>query len=223
MFDSLLSTTSQEVFKKYLCNRICHYEKSGLFFVTQRKPSRATTCLFKPLLTVSKDEWNIKEGTGKSLKNALHVLQYAKRHHSGWSNVEQWKNQAGSLSRYRVTLVWRHQLVSQFVGNWFFLKFHWNFLKAFQVDMKACLGLVIPDEYYRPIVVWENWGWFSSDFTLWATPTSWSSLLWITIVVHDIFIYGMCNEYSVLKSPAIIAIIYSVSKTPLAISTIIAI
>ena len=58
------------------------------------------------------DEWNTKEDTSKSLKNALHVLQYAKRHFLGWSNDEQWKNQAHSLSRYRVTLVWRHQLVS---------------------------------------------------------------------------------------------------------------
>jgi len=30
------------------------------------------------LFTVSNDEWNTKEDTGKSLKNALHVLRYAK-------------------------------------------------------------------------------------------------------------------------------------------------
>ena len=35
-----------------------------------------------------KDEWNTKEDTGKPLNNALHVLRYAKRHLSGWSNVE---------------------------------------------------------------------------------------------------------------------------------------
>jgi len=29
-----------------------------------------------PLFTVSKDEWNTKEDTGKSLKNALDVLWY---------------------------------------------------------------------------------------------------------------------------------------------------
>jgi len=29
---------------------------------------------------VSKDEWNTKEDTGKSLENALDVLQYAKKH-----------------------------------------------------------------------------------------------------------------------------------------------
>ena len=58
-----------------------HYEKYGRFLITQRKPSRATTEL--TLFTVSKDEWNTKEDTGKSLKNALHVLRCAKRHFSG--------------------------------------------------------------------------------------------------------------------------------------------
>jgi len=29
---------------------------------------------------VSKDEWDTKEGTSKSMKNALYVQQYGKRH-----------------------------------------------------------------------------------------------------------------------------------------------
>ena len=33
--------------------------------------------------TVSKDEWDTKEDTGKSMKNALYVLRYAKRHPLG--------------------------------------------------------------------------------------------------------------------------------------------
>ena len=32
---------------------------------------------------VSKDEWDTKEDTGKSIKNTLYVLRYAKRHLSG--------------------------------------------------------------------------------------------------------------------------------------------
>jgi len=32
-----------------------------------------------------------KEGPGKSMKNALYVQQYGKRHLSGWSDVEQQK------------------------------------------------------------------------------------------------------------------------------------
>jgi len=40
---------------------------------------------------VSKDEWDTKEGSGKSIKNALYVQQYGKRHLLGWSksNIEQ--------------------------------------------------------------------------------------------------------------------------------------
>ena len=44
-------------------------------------PSHATTKL--TLFAVSKDELDTKEDTGKSMKNALYVLQYAKRHFSG--------------------------------------------------------------------------------------------------------------------------------------------
>jgi len=36
---------------------------------------------------VNKDEWNTKEDTGKSLKIALDVLRYAKRHLSAWSDI----------------------------------------------------------------------------------------------------------------------------------------
>jgi len=57
----------------------------------------------------SSEQRYIKEGTGKSMKNALYVQQYGKRHLLSWSNIEQWKNQAHSLSHCRVTLVWRHQ------------------------------------------------------------------------------------------------------------------
>ena len=31
------------------------------------------------LFAVSKDEWDTKEDTGKYMKNALHILRYAKR------------------------------------------------------------------------------------------------------------------------------------------------
>ena len=67
------------------------------------KPSCAITKLI--FFSVSKGEWDTKEDTGKSMKNALYVLWYAKMHLSGRSDVEQLKNQARSLSRYRVTLV----------------------------------------------------------------------------------------------------------------------
>jgi len=53
----------------------------------ERKPSNATTK--STLFTFSKDKWHTKEENGKSMKNALCELQYAKRYLSGLSNAEQ--------------------------------------------------------------------------------------------------------------------------------------
>ena len=47
-------------------------------FRYEGKPSHATTK--STLFTVNKDEWDTKEDTGNSIKNALYMLQYAKRH-----------------------------------------------------------------------------------------------------------------------------------------------
>ena len=41
------------------------------------------------LFAVRKDEWDTKEDTGKSMKNALYILRYAKRHLLGQSDVQQ--------------------------------------------------------------------------------------------------------------------------------------
>ena len=60
---------NQELFEKHLCNHGSDYEKYRQF---PRKPSRVTTKL--TFFTVSIDEWNIKEDTGKSLKNACTVV-----------------------------------------------------------------------------------------------------------------------------------------------------
>ena len=56
-------------------------------FHFEGKPSRATAK--STLFTVSKDEWDTKENTGKSMKNALCVLRYAKRHLLARSDIEQ--------------------------------------------------------------------------------------------------------------------------------------
>ena len=55
-------------------------------FHYEGKPLRATAQ--STLLAVSKDEWDTKGDTGKSM-NALYVLWYAKRQLSGQSDVEQ--------------------------------------------------------------------------------------------------------------------------------------
>jgi len=50
-----------------------------------------------------------KVSFGRTMMQALELLRLAKRHISGWSDIEQWRNQACSYSHYRVSLVWRHQ------------------------------------------------------------------------------------------------------------------
>ena len=56
-------------------------------FCYEGKPSRATTK--STLFAISKDERDTKEDAGKSMKNALYALQYAKKHLSGRSDVKQ--------------------------------------------------------------------------------------------------------------------------------------
>ena len=95
------------------------------------------------------------------MKNALYVLRYAKRHVSSWIDVEQWKNRSLSFSCLRLSEAISYS-VSQSVTRKFHLiviKFHSNLLKAFRVDLKAFLGLVLPNQYCL-IVIREKWGWF---------------------------------------------------------------
>ena len=56
-------------------------------FRYEGKPSHATAK--STLFAISKDEWYTKEETDKSMKNALYILRYARRHLSGRSDVEQ--------------------------------------------------------------------------------------------------------------------------------------
>ena len=50
-------------------------------FCCEGKPSCAIAK--STLFAVSKDKWDAKEDTGKSMKNVLYVVWYAKRHLSG--------------------------------------------------------------------------------------------------------------------------------------------
>ena len=52
-----------------------------------------------------------------TMMQALELLRLAKRHVSGWSGIEQWRNQAHSLSSYRIRLFWRHQSVRYSVSQ----------------------------------------------------------------------------------------------------------
>ena len=61
-----------------------HYEKYGRF---QLRKEVITFHHQIDTFVVNKDEWDTKENTGKSMKNALYVLQYSKMHLSGRSNI----------------------------------------------------------------------------------------------------------------------------------------
>ena len=75
MFNLLHGITNQELFEKHLCNQSSHYENMEKFCY-EGKQSHATTKLTP--FTVSKDKWDTEVDTGKSMKNTLYVLQYAK-------------------------------------------------------------------------------------------------------------------------------------------------
>ena len=83
MFNPLHSNTNQELFEKCLYYQNSHYEKYRQFPLQREAIAKSTP------FAVSKDEWDTKEDTGKSMKNALYVLWYAKRHLSGRSDIEQ--------------------------------------------------------------------------------------------------------------------------------------
>ena len=61
------SNTNQEVFKK----QSSHYENADNFHYTREAITWNCQIDTFPL---SNDEWNTKEDTGKSMKNALHLL-----------------------------------------------------------------------------------------------------------------------------------------------------
>ena len=105
------------------------------------KSSRATAK--STPFAVSKDEWDTKE-TGKSMKNALYVLYCGMP--KGTCPAEVTSNsEALALAAIELCLSEGiSQLLSQSVTKKFLLfkkKIRSNFLKAFQVDLKACLGL----------------------------------------------------------------------------------
>ena len=78
MFNLLHSSMNQELFEKHLCNQNSHYEKYGRFPLRREAIMCYRQIDSMTLFAVSKDEWDTKEDTVKSMKNALYILQYAK-------------------------------------------------------------------------------------------------------------------------------------------------
>jgi len=86
MFNLLCSSTNQQLFEKNFCNQSSRYENYGRFNGSHHVSTTKST-----LFVVNKDEWYTKEDRGKSMKNALYVQRYGKRHLLGWSDIEQRK------------------------------------------------------------------------------------------------------------------------------------
>jgi len=63
---------------KELLYQSSHYENYRQFNGSHHVPTGEST-----LFVVNKDEWYTKEGRAKSMKNALYVQYYGKRHFSG--------------------------------------------------------------------------------------------------------------------------------------------
>ena len=82
-----------------LCCQLCSTHYTALQIKNCLKSTSANTVknmgkaimstVKSTLFAVSKDKWNTKEDTGKSIKNVLYVLWYAKRYLSGRSDVKQ--------------------------------------------------------------------------------------------------------------------------------------
>jgi len=100
MLNLLCRSTNQQLFKRTFVIKVATMKIMDDLM-------EAITCL--PL----NRRWTKMNGTQRrAMKNALYVQRYGKRHLSGWSDVEQQKNQARSLSHCWVMRVWRHQVVS---------------------------------------------------------------------------------------------------------------
>jgi len=74
VFNLLPTSMNREIFEKQLCNQSSQHKKCGRFSFMKGSITKLT------LFTVSKIEWNTKEDTGKSMKNAKYILWYAKRY-----------------------------------------------------------------------------------------------------------------------------------------------
>ena len=71
---------TNQLFEKHLYNQVATMKNTDHFHY---KGNPSCAAAKSTPFTVSKDEFDTKEDTGKSMKNALYVLRYAKRHMFG--------------------------------------------------------------------------------------------------------------------------------------------
>ena len=117
-------------------------------FCCKGKPSCAT--VKSTLFAVSKDEWDTKEDTGKSMKNALLYCRMPKGTCQAKATSSSEEIKPIALAVIKLCL---SEGISQSVTGKFCFKkknFCSNLLKAFWVDLKAILGLVLPNHAILP-------------------------------------------------------------------------
>ena len=83
----------QNFVQKHLCSQSSHYEK----WKFPKAIGYLHATVWSTHFSVSKDKWDTKEDTGKSIKKYL-LLQYAKMYFWGCSDVMQWKIKSVALT-----------------------------------------------------------------------------------------------------------------------------
>jgi len=100
---------NQQLFETNIYDQSNHYENNKQFPLWMDAPcAYHKTALF----TVSKDEWDTKEGTGKPMKNALYTYSSMAKGTS-WAEVTLSNEKIKPVAlAIQVMLVWKHQVGS---------------------------------------------------------------------------------------------------------------
>jgi len=131
---------------------------------------------------------------GRTMMQALELLQLAKRHISRQSNIDRWRNQACSYSHYQVMLVWRHQLVNVHHGVHLGI-YLWRSMHGFCIlwnsfDLKC--GSVINIGHRCPLCLGRQTYIFPS--TQWANPVFFTCL-WL-----NNFVLWLKSNWDIIKA-----------------------
>jgi len=92
MFNPLCSNMNQQLFKKTSAVKV------AIMKIMDNSCYEWKLSRVYHKIDTFRGEKKTKEGTDKSMKNALHVQWYGKRHLLGRSDVEQWKNKPLALA-----------------------------------------------------------------------------------------------------------------------------
>ena len=129
VFNSLHNVMNQELFEKHLCNQSSHYKKYGRFPLWRE----AITCYCQIDTFCCQQRWMGHKGGHWWMHCTYCGVPKGTCPAEAMSNSEKIKPIALAIIKVHLS-----EGISQFN---FFLKFCSNLLKAFRVDLKACLAL----------------------------------------------------------------------------------